>query len=192
MVQIFKSLLNFVTTGVNRYFQATGRADETIDGGKMYQHFGFRSNPTQNTELVTVKYGNNILSVAENDGNTPSFQLIPTLQVGDTILYSLSDYIYLPNASTPATSSALVSALATNGFSFEVKLNNGQFNGNILFFAHKIQCANENNISQPLATQAFVTAVENWFSTNSAALTSHGCTPFVPPVNAVTTALEST
>ena len=86
VVQVFRSLLVSITGTVYRIFSAKGRADETLTG-KMYQHYGFRSNPPADTELATLKFGNNIISVAENDGNT-GVQSINFMEVGETRLYS--------------------------------------------------------------------------------------------------------
>jgi len=71
IIDIIKaSLINLVAAGNAAYrtFTAYGRGNEIVSG-KIFQHYGFRSQPKQGADLVTVQYGNNSVSVAENDGN---------------------------------------------------------------------------------------------------------------------------
>jgi hypothetical protein len=88
-LQVFRSLLNYVSGSTYRYFSARGRSGETIDNGRMYQHYGFRSNPPKDTELATLKWGNNIISVAENDGNTAEGKF--PMGDGEVRIYSAGD-----------------------------------------------------------------------------------------------------
>ena len=65
-------------------YTADGRPDETL-GGKLYQHYGFKSSPPAGVELVHMEQGNNGFSVAENDGN-----IMESLGVsGDVSIYAI-------------------------------------------------------------------------------------------------------
>lgn len=89
IVDVIRAILKTVTNGVYRTFTADGRSDETL-GGKMMQHYGFSSKPLAGTEILTVQYGNNNFSIAENDGD-----IKPDLDPGDVALYiqgSTTDY----------------------------------------------------------------------------------------------------
>lgn len=85
IIKFIRALIKTITGTSSRYFEASGRPDETVSG-KMYQHYGFRSNPLPNTELMTIQYGNNNVSVAENDGNLLS---TTSQDVGDVVVYSV-------------------------------------------------------------------------------------------------------
>jgi hypothetical protein len=75
IITIIRSILSSLGVALNtaktygyKTFFGTGRADEHITG-KMYQHYGFSSMPPTNAcELITLQYGNNNISIAENDG----------------------------------------------------------------------------------------------------------------------------
>lgn len=84
MINFIRALIKTLTGTGDRYYTGTGRPDETTTG-KMYQHYGFRSVPIENCELMTVQYGNNNVSIAENDGNLLSTSLV----TGDTAVYSV-------------------------------------------------------------------------------------------------------
>jgi len=84
MIQMIKGLLQVITGSADRFFKALGRIDETI-AGKIYQHYGFRSSPPEGTELMTVTYGNNCASVAENDGSMLGIDMAE----GDSVFYSI-------------------------------------------------------------------------------------------------------
>lgn len=77
-----------------RSFVGVGRPDEAI-AGKFVQHYGFRSIPTANTELLTLQYGFNNFSIAENDGSGPQAL---QLQEGDVAIYRPTDDGTLPLA----------------------------------------------------------------------------------------------
>ena len=66
-----------------RYVSCNGRADERLSA-KIYQHYGFKSAAPKNTERLTIVYGNNTVSVAENDIDVITKQL----QNGEVILYT--------------------------------------------------------------------------------------------------------
>jgi len=85
MIRVLRGILTALTDiagTVYRQFTADGRVDEEITG-VMYQHYGFASSPKPGADLVTLQYGNNNISVAENDGS-----LRPSLDPGDVALYA--------------------------------------------------------------------------------------------------------
>ena len=67
MINIIRGIIKSITGNTNRFFKSSGRPDEEIQG-KIYQHYGFRSAPPAGVEHLTIQYGNNNVSVAENDG----------------------------------------------------------------------------------------------------------------------------
>ena len=88
MINFIRTLIKTLIGTGDRYFTGQGRPDETISG-KMYQHYGFRSIPIENCELMTVQYGNNNVSVAENDGNLLATS--SSTVAGDVTVYSVHD-----------------------------------------------------------------------------------------------------
>jgi hypothetical protein len=67
MIKFIRSILSKLTFGKHTVFEGSGRVDETITG-VMAQHYGFASVPPEGVELYTLQFGNNNVSVAENDG----------------------------------------------------------------------------------------------------------------------------
>jgi hypothetical protein len=67
MIKFIRSILSKLTFGKHSVFEGSGRVDETITG-VMAQHYGFASVPPKGVELYTLQFGNNNISVAENDG----------------------------------------------------------------------------------------------------------------------------
>jgi phage gp45-like len=91
IITIIRSILSSLGVAFNtaktagyRTFFGTGRADEHISG-KMYQHYGFASMPPEGAELITMQYGNNNISIAENDGSVVS---TVDLQKNDVMVYA--------------------------------------------------------------------------------------------------------
>lgn len=68
MIKLLRSIIKTFTRGVHNTFTGTGRAGESLSG-MMVQHYGFSSVPPAGIELITLQYGNNNISVAENDGS---------------------------------------------------------------------------------------------------------------------------
>jgi hypothetical protein len=193
-VEIFKSVMVAISGSVNRLFSATGRADETIIG-KMYQHYGFRSSPPADTELATIKYGNNIISVAENDGNTPGksagAQIVSesNFEVGEVRIYSngaFNNIILSPTPSVLPTFSININS----DRGIYLNANDGKENVGIQASIVAV-LSDPNHTAQALVTKAYSDAVTQWFTINAAALTSAGCTTFTAPLNSTTTVLVS-
>jgi hypothetical protein len=201
VIQVFRSLLVSITGTVYRIFSAKGLADQTL-AGKMYQHFGFRSTPPVDTELATIKFGNNIISVAENDGVGATAP--PQPLSGETTIYSSDgDYIYLRN--DPSVSNTLVLNSKKN---MEFDVGDTLNPGTLEIRTGKVQIG-KIPVSlgpQALVQKAYSDALTLWINTYlvssvNAAMAAAGVpnpTPninplisFTPPVTSTTLALES-
>lgn len=84
MLQLIRGILTSITTSAQkayRTFVAEGRVDETISG-KIMQHYGYISIPPAGSELITLQFGNNSFSVAENEP-----VVVSAMANGDVLLY---------------------------------------------------------------------------------------------------------
>lgn len=81
IVDVIRGALLKLAGSTYRTFASTGRALEVVSG-KMFQHYGFRSMP-KGADLIILRYGNNAVSVAENDAS-----LAPTLSEGQVAVYA--------------------------------------------------------------------------------------------------------
>jgi hypothetical protein len=99
MLEVIRTILTNFKQGVYNIFTGSGRPDEEIRATS-YQHYGFVSVPPAGTEFITLQYGQNAVSVAENGGN--SFN--ETLTEGSTVLYSKSGSILHMDGTDPTFS----------------------------------------------------------------------------------------
>jgi len=141
------------------YVTADGRADETLTP-KLYQHYGFQSNPPIGTELATVQEENHNASVAENDGQDIA------KNPGDVVLYTSADNSIklIPNETISLTmlASGKIQVTSSGG---QIVLDAG---GSSLY----------------LMTESFKTALVTWINTVVTALSALGHpAPWVPPVD---------
>ena len=83
MLKFIRSIVRTLTGKTDRSYTGDGRPDEKI-AGKMYQHYGFRSQPPAGIELVHLEQNNIGISVAENDGSIFSADQ----ETGDVAVYS--------------------------------------------------------------------------------------------------------
>lgn len=67
--------------GKNTILDASGRADETIEGRELIQQSGFKSIPKEGDEVLFIKVGNLILAIATASGDAPE------LEVGESSMF---------------------------------------------------------------------------------------------------------
>lgn len=116
MVKVIKSIIKKIVAAVwgNMRWWGTGYADSTLSG-KMYQHYGFKSYPPEGTENVQIDYGNNVVSVAENDVITDLADV--PLHNGNVVLYAASPgkvYLLMPELNVRLKNGASNNLLTIN------------------------------------------------------------------------------
>jgi len=89
MITFVRGFIKFLHgTWTNMRSFGYGYADEQLSA-KMYQHWGFKSYPPAGTEDIKVHWGNNVISIAENDQSSDLASIeYNENQVGCTILYA--------------------------------------------------------------------------------------------------------
>lgn len=109
------------------YNKTAGRGNADSEGPdevfieKQNQHYGFRSIPPANVEHVVFKDNNLTWSVAENDGDLPSFMNKQSSKTGDVAIYNNGadvnhgSYIYLFGNGNTADSGAQATILINSG-----------------------------------------------------------------------------
>ena len=108
IIDVIRGVLKSIATTANNTYQtfvAFGRPDETISG-RLMQHYGFTSIPPEGTELITLQYGNNCYSVAENTGIPETVE--PPVSPGSVRVHiptSLNGNNIITIALTPASQS---------------------------------------------------------------------------------------
>jgi phage gp45-like len=132
-MNIIRGLLIAIEQSAKKFYQKysiDGRADE-VSTGTLFQHYGFKSQPTKGCELVHLELQNNGVSVAESDNNL----LNKTLNPGDVYVYSDDkNFIKLvPDSNTSTTKISIQSSgdiLVKNANGQILLSQNGQVNVN--------------------------------------------------------------
>ena len=69
-------------TGLDKLFSGTGRIGEILANRLMRQHYGFASSPLSGAQGVAIRFGNQVVQVAEDD-----VRYRPVLLPGEVALY---------------------------------------------------------------------------------------------------------
>lgn len=62
-----RGIITAVAEGAIKRFGATGRRGESFSSREMFQHYGLSSAPPAGSEVILIRDGNHIVSVAEDD-----------------------------------------------------------------------------------------------------------------------------
>jgi phage gp45-like len=141
-MEIIRSLLQTIATGIYRVFTGSGRGDEVLKG-LLYQHYGFKSVPPVGCDLLTMLYGNNCISVAENDGDALIVATDTPFKAGDVYMYTGNNNFIRLNDDATATVSLTVKS------DKDIEIICGALKNINL----------GSGVTQALANKAFVTAV---------------------------------
>jgi hypothetical protein len=181
-----------------------GRPGEAI-GGKSFQHYGFRSIPPSGTDLVTLQDGNNNYSVAENYDDPTRY---PGMTEGDVLLYTANvnntnSVILMRQAGDFDISNKTDNTVQNIVLSFDgINIDSNGGTIEISNDLNRIDIDNGNltidktptipGTLAPVATQAFVQAVQVFMTATASATTAAQIAAAATIFNGVVTTLFTT
>jgi hypothetical protein len=191
MLEIIRASLKKLVSNSTTFLshQSVGRVGEGLTG-KLFQHYGFRSIPPKDTDLVTLQDGNNNYSIAENLHNSAFGELFER----DVLVYTASDatgptvYLHPGDDGSLLTiyigdKQAITLDTQENKLTIEtegcfITLDNS---------AGTVTIDDGSALAQKLVTKTYSDTLNAWFTANATALASAGCTAWVAPLTGGTT-----